>query len=94
MNRQDKKILVTQLARELGLQISEASNDDDWDDDDGEVFDPNAWRDEEFPVNRVNNIDYLIRHVQEQFYCADPITYKQECQSRPFLCNWHVYQFE
>ena len=77
LNRQDKKILVTQLARELGLQVSEASNDDDWDDDDGEVFDPNAWRDEEFPVNRVNNIDYLIRHVQEQFYCADPITYKQ-----------------
>ena len=77
LNRQDKKLLVTQLARELGLQVSEASNDDDWDDDDGEVFDPNAWRDEEFPVNRVNNIDYLIRHVQEQFYCADPITYKQ-----------------
>lgn len=77
LNRQDKKILVTQLARELGLQVSEASADDDWDDDDGEVFDPNAWRDEEFPVNRVNNIDYLIRHVQEQFYCADPITYKQ-----------------
>ena len=77
LNRQDKKLLVTQLARELGLQVSEANNDDDWDDDDGEVFDPNAWRDEEFPVNRVNNIDYLIRHVQEQFYCADPITYKQ-----------------
>lgn len=77
LNRQDKKILVTQLARELGLQVSEASNDDDWDDDDGEVFDPNAWRDEEFPVNRVADIDYLIRHVQEQFYCADPITYNQ-----------------
>ena len=40
LNRQDKKLLVTQLARELGLQVSEASNDDDWDDDDGEVFDP------------------------------------------------------
>lgn len=77
LNRQDKKLLITQLARELGLQVSEVNNDDDWDDDDGEVFDPNVWRDEEFPVNRVNNIDYLIRHVQEQFYCADPITYKQ-----------------
>ena len=38
LNRQDKKLLVTQLARELGLQVSEASNDDDWDDDDGEAF--------------------------------------------------------
>ena len=77
LNRQDKKLLLNQLARELGLQISEAGSSDDWDDDDGQVFDPNAWRDEEFPVNKVNNIDYLIRHVQEQFYCADPITYKQ-----------------
>ncbi|WP_022757461.1 sacsin N-terminal ATP-binding-like domain-containing protein [Butyrivibrio fibrisolvens] len=76
LNRQDKKILVSKLARELGLQVSEAINDDDWEDDEEDVFDPNTWRDEEFPVNRVNNIDYLIRHVQEQFYCADPITYK------------------
>lgn len=77
LNRQDKKMLVTQLARELGLQVYEASNEAGWDDDDGEVFNPNAWRDEEFPVNRVNNIEYLIRHVQEQFYCADPVTYNQ-----------------
>ena len=76
LNRQNKKILVKQLARELGLTISEASNDD-WDNEGQEVFNPNAWIDEDFPVSRVNNIDYLIRHVQEQFYCADPITYKQ-----------------
>lgn len=76
LNRQDKKLLVNQLARELGLQVSEAGSSDDRDDDDGQVFDPNSWRDEEFPVNKVNNLDYLLRHVQEQFYCADPITYK------------------
>ncbi|MDE7414988.1 MAG: hypothetical protein K2N44_01505 [Lachnospiraceae bacterium] len=37
-------------------------------------MDPDVWQDEEFPVNRISNIDYLIRHVQEQF-CADPIIY-------------------
>lgn len=79
LNRQDKKLLVTQLARELGLQVSEASDDSDWEDENETeaFFNPNTWKDEEFPVNRINNIDYLIRHVQEQFYCADPTTYRQ-----------------
>lgn len=78
LNTQDKKLLVKQLARELGLQVTEAKQQDDWDDDDEETyFDPNAWQDEEFPVNKVNNMDYLIRHVQEQFFCADPVTYKK-----------------
>ena len=76
LNRRDKKILITQLARELGLQVTETSQDEAWREDEGGFFDPNAWRDEEFPANRVNNFDYLIRHVQEQFYCADPITYQ------------------
>ena len=41
------------------------------------LFDSNTWQDEEFPVKRINNIDFLNRHVQEQFYCADPITYRK-----------------
>ncbi|MDE7031495.1 MAG: hypothetical protein K2P63_16250, partial [Lachnospiraceae bacterium] len=40
-------------------------------------FDPEAWQDEAFPVRRFNNIEYLIQHVQEQFYCADPIAYHE-----------------
>lgn len=78
LNAQDKKLLVKQLARELGLQVTEAKQEDDWDDDGGtSFFNPNAWQDDEFPINKVNNIDYLLRHVREQFFCADPVTYKK-----------------
>lgn len=78
LNRQDKMRLLNWLAKDLGKQVSDPSANDDWGDDDTEeVFNPNVWTDEEFPVNRVNNIDYLIRHVQEQFYCADPTTYRK-----------------
>lgn len=80
LNRNDKKRLINWLAKDLGLQVSDGTQtDDDWNDEDseGEFFNPNAWQDDEFPVNRVNNIDYLVRHVQEQFYCADPTTYRK-----------------
>lgn len=75
LNRQDKKLLITQLAKELGLQVSDAKKEDDWEEGE-EFFNPSSWQDETFPVNRINNMNYLVRHVQEQFYCADPITYK------------------
>lgn len=80
LNKQDKKRLINWLARDLGLQVSDGTeSDDDWDDDDnqGEFFNPNTWQDDEFPINRVNNMDYLRCHVQEQFYCADPTTYRK-----------------
>ena len=80
LNRQDKKRLLNWLAKDLGLRISDGSEeDDDWETEDTEnnVFNPNAWQDDDFPVNRVSNIDYLVRHVQEQFYCADPTTYQK-----------------
>jgi len=78
LNKKDKKRLLNWLAKDLGLQVSDKSqSDDEWDETEGEVFNPNTWQDEEFPVKRVSNLDYLLRHVQEQFYCADPITYKK-----------------
>ena len=80
LNKQDKKRLINWLAKDLGLQVLNASAvDDDWgeDDSEGEYFNPNIWEDDDFPVNRVSNIDYLVRHVQEQFYCADPTTYQK-----------------
>ena len=77
LNRQDKLILLKRLAKELGKEISDPSQDD-WKDDEVEsVFNPLEWEDYEFPVNRVNNMEYLIRHVQEQFYCADPTRYQK-----------------
>ena len=80
LTRKDKKLLINQLARELGLQVTEIKETDGWGEEDGNeenFFDPNTWQDNEFPVNRVNNIDYLRKHVQEQFYCADPTTYRK-----------------
>ena len=79
LTRKDKKLLINQLARELGLQVTEQQDDPvEWGEGEDEpVFDPNAWTDNEFPIHRINNIDYLIRHVQEQFYCADPVSYRK-----------------
>lgn len=78
LNRQDKMRLLNWLAKDLGKQVSDYA-EDDWDQDDAsdEVFNPNSWQDEEFPIKKVNNIDYLVRHVREQFYCADPTTYRK-----------------
>lgn len=73
----DKKLLVKQLARELGMQVTDIKKNDYGEESDESFFNPNIWKDEQFPVNKVNNIDYLIRHVREQFFCADPITYKK-----------------
>jgi len=79
LNRQDKKRLIKWLAKDLGLTVTEDDNNqDDWEtESNSEVFDPTSWQDDAFPINRVRNMEYLVRHVQEQFYCADPTTYKK-----------------
>ncbi|MCF0133827.1 MAG: hypothetical protein HUJ72_08175 [Blautia sp.] len=78
LNKTDKLRLLNWLAKDLGREITDPSKEDDWGkDDDGDTFNPQAWVDDEFPRNRVNNIEYLLRHVQEQFYCADPVTYQK-----------------
>lgn len=78
LNKTDKMLLLRQLARDLGKEISDPK-EDTWDDDENEeaVFDAASWQDDEFPTNRVRNIEYLVRHVREQFYCADPTTYRK-----------------
>lgn len=78
LTRQDKMRLLTWLAKDLGKEVADSISKDDWDEEDSsQVFNPNEWADEAFPVKRVNNLDYLSRHVQEQFFCADPIRYKK-----------------
>lgn len=79
LNRQDKMRLLNWLARDLGKQVSDSDLlDDDWENDDpADIFDSDVWQDKEFPVHKVNNFEYLLRHVQEQFYCADPTTYRK-----------------
>lgn len=81
LDRSDQMRLLNWLAKSLGKEVSDPGKDDgdDWGDDDdpSAFFNPNEWQDNDFPVNRVGNIEYLIKHVQEQFYCADPVTYQK-----------------
>lgn len=77
MPRRDKVILLNQLARSLGKTITDSNTTYDED----ETFDANAWASNDFPIHRVKNIDNLVRHVREEFFCADPITYKEVWRS-------------
>ena len=74
LDKRDKKLLLKQLARELGLQVGEAT-EETYDEDDEAVFNPDKWVSSEFPVHKVRNKDSLIQHVREQFFCADPVKY-------------------
>lgn len=74
-------ILLKQLARELGKSIGDSETQEDEEEDENSVFDPNAWMDNEFPVHRVKNLEALIQHVREQFFCADPIRYREVLRS-------------
>lgn len=74
LDKRDKKLLLKQLARELGLQVGEAT-EETYDEDDEAVFNPDNWVSSEFPVHKVRNKDSLIQHVREQFFCADPVKY-------------------
>lgn len=81
LERRDKMILLKQLAKELGKNISDNAPNEEQDQDENSTFDPNAWMDREFPVHRVKNFDSLIQHVREQFFCADPISYREVWRS-------------
>lgn len=83
LEQRDKMILLKQLARELGKSISDNVLKEEQDEDGNEngTFDPNAWIDSEFPVHRVKNFDSLMQHVREQFFCADPIRYREVWRS-------------
>lgn len=79
MDKRDQMILLRQLARKLGKSITDSG--DAWEDEDNGMFVLDAWVDRDFPIHRVYNVDNLIRHVRESFFCADPITYKEVLRS-------------
>lgn len=79
MDKRDQMILLRQLARKLGKSISDS--DDVWENEETKTFSDDDWIDKDFPVHRVNNVDNLVRHVREEFFCADPITYKEVLRS-------------
>ncbi len=70
--------LLKSLAKKFGMELSEApkKEDDDWEDEDN-FFNPNEIEDSGFPLRPVRNMEYLKRHVYEQFYCADPVKYEK-----------------
>ena len=79
LGKSDKGILLKQLARELGMRVTDADkyeNELIEDEKDG-VFNPNAWVSTDFPNRKIRNMDSLIEHVRQQFFCADPVTYKK-----------------
>lgn len=74
LDKRDKKLLLKQLARELGLQVKEVTEDANEEDEEA-VFQPDSWISSEFPIHKVHNKESLIQHVREQFFCADPVKY-------------------
>lgn len=80
LDRKNKTILIRQLAKELGLKLAEDTGDAEEsfteEDPDG-VFNPDEWVSEAFPISKVRNMDSLIEHVRQQFFCADPVTYRK-----------------
>ncbi len=74
LDKRDKKLLLKQLARELGLHVGEATEETQ-EKDNEEVFNPENWVSSEFPIHKVRNKDSLVQHVREQFFCADPVKY-------------------
>ena len=77
LDTRNKKLLLRQLARELGMKVSDGSEEDITDEENeiDDTFRADVYVSEAFPVSKVRNIDSLIEHVRQQFFCADPVTY-------------------
>ena len=72
LDKKDKKKLFKQLAKELGYDVTEKAKETQ-----ENFFNPDEYISEEFPTRSVRNMDMLVRHVREEFFCADPIKYEK-----------------
>lgn len=83
LDTKNKAILLRQLARELGMKVTDASEEDeeeffeDEEFDDNDVFDGSKWVSDVFPVSKIRNMESLIERVRQQFFCADPVKYEK-----------------
>ncbi len=83
LDERNKKILAKQLAREFGWSFVEDDNAqvDHYTNkavyNTNEIFTANDWELNEFPSHKIRNMDSLVEHVRQQFYCADPVKYKR-----------------
>lgn len=66
-----KHQILKKLAKDLGVEITMRKNNDEI-----EVFDPNDFDMNEFPVRHIVNRERLDRYVENQFYAADSVRYK------------------
>lgn len=77
LDENSKAAILNQLAKELGMLVSAApayrKQTEEVEDD----FDLNELISNEFPVKSLRNKERLIAHIKQQFFCADPITYRQ-----------------
>lgn len=72
LDKDAKQQLLTKLAKELGVEISVTKSDGD-----NAIFNPDDFDMNEFPVRYVVNSERLERYVENQFYAADPVRYKE-----------------
>lgn len=83
LDTKNKKLLLRQLARELGMKLTEVCDDEadekfSYDEEsENDVFDGTTWISNDFPIVRVRNMDNLVAHVKQQFFCADPVRYEK-----------------
>ena len=63
---------MTKLAKELGVDISVKVKDGE-----DTVFHPDEFDMNEFPAHYVVNRERLDRYIENQFYAADPVRYKE-----------------
>lgn len=72
LDKDAKQQLLTKLAKELGVEISVTKGDGD-----STIFNPDDFDMNEFPVRSIVNKERLERYVENQFYAADPVRYKE-----------------
>lgn len=72
LDKDAKQQLLAKLAKELGVDIAVKTGNGE-----NTVFNPEEFDMNEFPVRYVANRERLDRYVENQFYAADPIRYKE-----------------
>ncbi len=71
LDKSTKQELLKKLAKEFGVDISVKNHDHD------DVFDPDDFDMNEFPARYISNMERLKRHIENQFFTADPVRYKE-----------------
>ena len=71
LNNKDKRKILEELAKDLGIDLPKGR------DSQGNVFTIGGMEMSEFPRRIVGNMDRIQRYVENQFFSADPVRYKE-----------------